>query len=117
MNEADQLASRWGVPIVVAILAIAVRMLLNADRWSLLGLVRGIVVGGAIGFLAALWVWDQQHVDLGFMEISDLSRGAKGVFIWVCAFLGENLAVALLAFGTKLEKDPLAFIDWIRGRK
>lgn len=101
MDEANQLAVKWGVPVAIAFMAVAARMLLSADRWTLLGLVRGFMVGTLIGCLAILWVWD----------MDTLSLGMKGCIVGGAATLAEDIFIGFLTVGKKIRNDPLAVID------
>lgn len=98
-------AAKYGVPTAVALLAVAVRMLFSADRWTLLGIVRDVLVGLLVGHLAAMWVWDAPG----------LSQGEKGSVVAVCAILAADIVVALLSLGRKFREDPLALLELIRG--
>lgn len=104
-DDVSLYAAKYGVPTAVAVVAVACRILFSADRWTLLGVARGVLVGCLVGYLAALWVWNA----------ADLSPGQKGSVVAVCAILAEDILVALLALGRKLREDPLALLDMIRG--
>ncbi len=117
MDEANQLAVKWGVPVAIAFLAVAVRMLLTADRWTLLGIVRGLAVGALIGWMAALWVWDMQRFSLfWFFDLDPFTNGQKGCFIGVAAMLAEDIAMAIIFLGKKLRDDPLGIITALINR-
>lgn len=102
-DQSEFLAAKYGIPVSIAILAVAVRMLFSADRWTLLGIARALAVGALVGFLAILWV----------VDLPDLSTGQKGVVVGVCATLAEDIVIGLLALGKKLREDPGAIFDMI----
>lgn len=103
MDDANYLAAKWGVPVSIALLAVALRMLFSADRWTLIGMVRGLMVGALIGWLAILYVWD----------LPDTNIGIKGAMVGLAATLAEDIFVGILKIGKKLRDDPAAVIDMV----
>lgn len=103
MSEAEYLAAKWGIPVSIAIMAVAARMLLSADRWTLVGMVRGLLVGALVGTIAILYVWNSDT----------MSVGEKGAVIGISACLAEDIVMGLLVLGRKLREDPAAIIDLV----
>ncbi len=104
-DDVSLYAAKYGVPTAVAVVAVSCRVLFSADRWTLLGIVRDVLVGLFIGMLANELVW----------ELPGWTSGEKCVAIAVGAILASDIVVALLAFGRKLREDPLSIIETIRG--
>lgn len=103
IDDANNLAVKWGVPVAIAFMAVAVRIVLSADRWTLLGILRGLMVGTLVGWLAILWVW----------EMPTMSLGMKGCIIGGAACLSEDIVMGLLTIGKKLRDDPASVIDMV----
>lgn len=101
--EAEYWAARWGVPIFVALLAIAARALLSTERATLMGLTRTVVVGLFAGAVTNLFLAD---ADL-------LTDGARGAVVGVAAVLAEDLVLALMRLARKLRDDPLLGVHYI----
>jgi hypothetical protein len=99
----DQFTSRWGIPIVVALLAIAARALLSTERTTLIGLARTIVVGLFVGAVTNLWLSDA----------GVLTDGARGAVVGVAAVVAEDVVLALLRLAQRLRNDPLLFVNWL----
>lgn len=119
MDEANQLAVKWGVPVAIAFMAVAVRMLLTADRWTLLGIVRGLAVGALIGWMAGLWVWDMDKITFFWLiDVDPFTSGQKGCVIGVFAMLAEDIFLAAILLGKKIRTDPvgalMAIVEWRR---
>ena len=107
-NEAERLAIVWGVPVAITTVAVAVRLLLSVERLTLLGIARGFVVGGFVGFIVYQYLED----------VPGLSDGWKGIILGVSAVLAEDLVVALLVVGRRIRENPAALLALIlRGRK
>lgn len=120
MDDAHKLAAEWGVPVAVALMAVGVRMLLTSEKWTLLGVVRGLAVGAFVGLLAALWVWDMQRIELFWLfDVDPLTVGQKGAIIGLCAMMAEDLVVAAILIGRKLREDPVGILTALfsRGKK
>jgi hypothetical protein len=103
MDEAHSLAARWGVPVAIAFMAVACRIVLSADRWTLLGIMRGLTVGTLVGWLAIMWVW----------ELPTMSLGMKGCIVGAAACLSEDIVIGLITLGKKLREDPASIIELI----
>lgn len=73
-------------------------------------LIRAVLVGMAVGNIAALWAQEW-----GF------SAAQKFTAIAVCAILAEDIVATLLDFGRRFRADPAAALESvreiIRGRK
>jgi Na+/proline symporter len=107
-NDAEILAVQWGVPIAIALVAVAVRLLFSADRMTVVGVLRGIVVGLFVGALTNLYI----------SGMPDLTDGERGALIGLAVVLAEDLVVLLLRIGRKIRDNPESVIAAIlRGRK
>jgi uncharacterized membrane protein YczE len=104
-DEVSLYAAKYGVPTAIAVVAVSCRVLFSADRWTLLGITRDVLVGLFVGMLANEVVW----------ELPNWTSGEKCVAIAVCAILAADIVSALLAFGRKLREDPMIIIETIRG--
>ena len=102
-NDVEIWAARWGVPIGVALLAIAARALLSTERATLGSLTRTVVVGLFVGAVTNLWL-----ADAGL-----LTDGARGAVVGVAAVLAEDLVLALMRIGRRLRDDPLGVVTWV----
>jgi hypothetical protein len=109
MTEAEQLATRWGVPVAIAMMAVGVRFLFSADRLTLIGIARGIAVGLFVGALANLYLAD----------LPEMTDGARGACVGVAAVVAEDLLVGLMRVAKLLREDPARFLEFIinRGKK
>jgi hypothetical protein len=103
LDEANNLAIRWGVPVAIAFMAVAVRIVMSADRWTLIGVARGLMVGTLVGWIAILWVW----------ELNTMSLGMRGCIVGASACLAEDVVMGLLTIGKKLRDDPAAVIEMV----
>lgn len=102
-NEAERLAIQWGVPIAIALIAVAVRLLFSVRRLTLLGIARSIVVGVFVGSMVNLYLGD----------VSSMTDGARGAIVGVSAVLAEDLVVAMLVLGRRIRENPETILDYI----
>ena len=58
----DKLAYEWGIPIAISLLAIGARYCINADRVSLTGIIRAIIIGIFVGMKVNLYLLDSAVV-------------------------------------------------------
>lgn len=107
-NDAERLAMEWGVPLVIAILAVGVRLVMSVERQTIGGILRGIFIGLFVGSMANLYFSDY-----------DLGYGTKGALIGLCVVISEDLIVALIKIGKYIRNHPENVVDFIinRGRK
>ena len=54
----DKLAYEWGIPVAISLLAIGARYCINADRASLTGIIRAIIIGIFVGMGVNLYLLD-----------------------------------------------------------
>lgn len=107
-NEAERLAIQWGVPIAIALVAVAVRLLFSVNRLTLLGIARGVTVGLFVGSMVNLYLGD----------VEGMSDGTRGAIVGVSAVLAEDLIMALLAFGKRIREQPETLLEVIfRGKR
>lgn len=102
MTNLDDL---WGLPIALALLAIAARLMLAPERITLHGATRGLVLGVFVGVCANSW-----------LLTSSLSHGERGAIVGICAILAEDLIYALLMLGKRLRRNPEKILDILRRR-
>lgn len=100
-DEAEQWAARWGVPLVLALLAIVARALLSTERATWLGISRTVVVGLFVGACTNLYLADANL----------LTDGARGAVVGVAAVLAEDLLLALLRVGRRFRDEPFVVVD------
>ena len=102
-SEAELWAAKWGVPIAVALLAIATRALLSTEKATLLGLARTVVVGLFVGAVVNLYLADTTW----------LTDGQRGAVVGVAAVVAEDVVLFLMRLVRRLREDPLAFTNWL----
>ena len=106
MNDIEQVAAKWGVPIAIALLAVAVRILFSADRATLAGVIRGVLVGVFVGTVTNLYL----------LDYPDLGEGTRGALVGMAAVLAEDIIVSLLKLGKKFRENPDSLLDILRKR-
>lgn len=107
-NDAEIFAIKWGVPVAIAFLAIGVRLLFSANRLTVIGIARGVVVGLFVGSIVNLYLTDTMIKD-----------GMRGAIVGVSVILAEDLIVAVFAIGKMIRENPnqLLSIIFRRGDK
>lgn len=106
-NDAEVLAMKWGVPLVMALLAVSARYLFSVGRVTLFRVLRGIFVGLFVGAL----------VNLYLSGIDDMSPATRGAAVGASAIMAEDLVLALLAVGKRLRENPIKILSIFFGRK
>lgn len=102
-NEAEAWAAKWGIPVVVALLAIAARALLSTEKATVLGLARNVVVGLFVGAVVNLYLADTLW----------LTDGQRGAVVGVAAVVAEDVVLFLMRLARRLREDPLAVFNWL----
>ncbi len=105
-NDAERLAVQWGIPIVLALLAVGARLLMSTDRLTLIGILRGVVVGLFVGCAVNLYLTD----------ITSIGDGTRGAIVGAAAVLAEDLVVIMMRVGKYLRNRPETIIDFIINR-
>lgn len=105
-NDAERLAVQWGIPIVLALLAVGARLLMSTDRLTLIGILRGVVVGLFVGCAVNLYLTD----------ITSIGDGTRGAIVGAAAVLAEDLVVIMMRVGRYLRNRPETIIDFIINR-
>lgn len=105
-NDAERLALQWGIPLALALLAVGARLLMSTDRLTLLGIVRGVVVGLFVGCLVNLYLSD----------ISTIGDGTRGAIVGAAAVLAEDLVVIMMRVGKYLRSRPETVLEFILNR-
>jgi hypothetical protein len=105
-NEGERLAIQWGIPLALAMLAVGARLLMSTDRLTLLGIIRGVVVGLFVGCAVNLYLTD----------ITTIGDGTRGALVGAAAVLAEDLVVILMRVGKYLRNRPETVLDFIMNR-
>jgi len=108
-NEGERLAIQWGIPLALAMLAVGARLLMSTDRLTLLGIVRGVVVGLFVGCAVNLYLTD----------VTTIGDGTRGAIVGAAAVLAEDLVVIMMRVGKYLRNRPETVLEFImnRGKK
>lgn len=107
-SEAERLAIQWGLPVAIMLVAVAVRLFFSADKLTMIGITRGLVIGLFVGAM----------VNLALSDVIWLGDGARGALVGVAVVLAEDLIVALLSLGRQIRKHPEQLIELLlRGKK
>lgn len=106
-NEAEKMALEYGMPVIIAFLAICVRMAFSADKFTVIGFLRTALVGVFVGALTSMYV----------SEIHGLTQGEKGALIGLAVVLAEDLIVAVLSVGKQIRDNPGSIIAMILKRR
>lgn len=107
-SEAEHLALSWGLPIAIALIAVAVRLFFRADKLTLFGVIRGVIIGLFIGAMA----------NLALGDIAGLSDGERGAIVGVVVVLAEDMIAAFLSLIYYIRKHPESIIEcFSRGKK
>ena len=107
-DDVERLAIQWGVPVAIALVAVAVRLLFSVRRLTLLGITRSIIVGVFVGSMVNMYLGD----------VSGMTEGARGAIVGVSAVLAEDLVVAMLVLGRRIREQPETILDLIfKGRR
>jgi len=110
-SEAERLAIQWGLPVAIMLVAVAVRLFFSADKLTMIGITRGLVIGLFVGAMVNLALSD-------VVWLGDGARGARGALVGVAVVLAEDLIVALLSLGRQIRKHPEQLIELLlRGKK
>lgn len=99
-SEAERLAVEWGVPVSITLMAVAARLLMTAERLTLLGFVRIVVIGGIVGYVTYLYV----------SGLPGLSEGEQGAILFGAGLLANDLVSGLIRIGGHISRDPLGLI-------
>ncbi len=105
-NEGERLAIQWGIPLALAMLAVGARLLMSTDRLTLLGIIRGVVVGLFVGCAVNLYLTD----------ITTIGDGTRGAIVGAAAVLAEDLVVILMRVGKYLRNRPETVLDFFINR-
>lgn len=106
-DEINQLATKWGVPLVIAFFAVLARYLATAPKPTLWAIARGTIIGVFVGAVTNLYLAD----------IESISDGTRGALVGLAAILAEDIVIALLAGGRRLRNNPSIVWDWIIRRR
>jgi hypothetical protein len=105
VNDAEALAARLGIPLIIAFLAVGIRLLFSTSRVTFFGITRSILVAVFVGLLAANYVIDIPNEVMG--------NGWKGIIIAAMAILAEDLVFGVRRLGRKFRIDPESFISFV----
>jgi len=105
----QQFSDRFGVTIVIALMAVGTRLLFASERWTALSVIRGVVVGLFVGLHTQMYLADL---------VPPLTDGVRGAAIALAAILAEDLVVLVLHIGRTVRNNPSHVIDlFLRNRK
>lgn len=107
IDEAEKLVLHYGIPPIIALLAVAVRLLFSPSEVSALSVVRAIISALFVGGLGTLFLFD----------VNSISYLAKGAIIGVLAVMSEYILVGTLKLAQIYKDDPERFIRLFRGDK
>lgn len=95
-NDAEIFAIKWGVPVAIAFLAIGVRLLFSANKLTVIGIARGVIVGLFVGSV----------VNLYLIDIPEIRDGMRGAIVGVSVILAEDLIQAVFVLGKSIRNNP-----------
>lgn len=98
-DEAERLAIMHGMPLLIALAAVGVRLIMKAERFTWVGFFRSLTVGVFVGYLTSLYLADSEY-----------SEGLKGALLGGIVIVAEDLVIALLVVGRQFRENPQAFI-------
>lgn len=109
MDAIQLFSDRFGVTVVIALMAVGTRLLFSAERWTVLSVVRGVVVGLFVGLHTQMYLAD---------IVPPLADGVRGASIALAAILAEDLIMLVLYIGRSMRNNPSQIIDiLLRNRK
>lgn len=95
-------ASLVGISTIAAIS----RSILNEERRSLRGFIRAVVLACFVGGLTS-----------GLLQSYSLSPETQGAIVGVCAFVADDILLAVIALSSWLRQDPSRIINIILNRR
>jgi len=105
----QRFSDQFGVTVVIALMAVGTRLLFASERWTALGVIRGVVVGLFVGLHTQMYLADL---------VPPLADGVRGATIALAAILAEDLIVLILYIGRSVRNNPSQIIDLLlRNRK
>ena len=105
MREHERIGLEWGIPLAIAILAVGARAAINAERATLVGVIRSIITGLFVGV----------EVNL-YLLTTDFSQEWRGALVGLAAAISNELLIALIAIGKTIAKDPAGALRWVINR-
>ena len=97
-DDMETTALRYGLPLVIALLVVAARALFSAKRWSLLGILRGVLLACLVAWLLPPWL-DQPSLGLEADE--------RWLFVALVAVFIEDLLVGAIKIGAAIRENPV----------
>lgn len=107
IDEAEKLVLQSGLPPLVALFAVVVRLLFSPAEITAIAVVRALCSAVFVGGLGALLLFD----------VDSISYLAKGAIIGVLAVMSEYILVGTLKLAQIYKDDPERFIQLFRGNK
>lgn len=105
MREHERIGLEWGVPIALAILAVGARTAINAERATLVGVIRAVIIGIFVGV----------EVNL-YLLTTDVPQEWRGAIVGLAAAISNELLIGLISIGKTIAKDPASAIRWFINR-
>ena len=106
MREHERMAYEWGIPIAISLLAVGARYCINADRASIAGIVRAVIIGVFVG----------TEVNLYLLDGEMLSQEMRGAVVGVAAALSQEVFLLVVSMFKAVSKDPKALLDYLVNR-
>lgn len=100
-NDAEALALKYGLPLVISFAVIGLRALFSAKRWTVIGVLRGILMAVLVAWLAPPWL---DNPSLG------LDPDEQWLAVAICAVFVEDVFLALVKLGVMVQNNPVAFM-------
>jgi hypothetical protein len=98
-DEAERLAIMHGTPLLIALTAVGVRLLMKAERLTWIGFARSLFVGVFVGYLASMYLAETEYTE-----------GVKGAILGALVIIAEDLVLALLSLARRFQEDPESYI-------
>ena len=100
-NDAEALAMKYGLPLVVSFAVIGLRSLFSAKRWTVVGIIRGVLMACLVAWLAPPWL---DNPSLG------LDPDEQWLAVAICAVFVEDIFIAMMRLGVMIQENPVAFV-------
>lgn len=96
MRDHERIAIEWGVPLALAILAVGARYCINAERFTVIGVIRASVIGLFVG----------AEINLYLLSINSLGAEERGALVGLSVILAQEILLVGIKAGKVAFKDP-----------
>ena len=103
MSDTKRAAIEWGLPLAISILAVGARYCFNADRLSIVGLIRAVVMGLFVGMEVNLYMLGQYHI----------APETRGAIIGLAVAISNELFIILITAIKDVVKNPQSVVNRI----